>query len=188
MTDEKSSAMHKFLDSLKELLDRFKNLLVAAGAVAAAGLGFWNVVFPKSPPPPPPPVTATAPVAAPVQSFAPPARCYSVKVEPRDEKVAFSRAKLSDTKWFDLNVDNRCTSDVFLDVVFERLQGSIAIAPPGPAYTAPAGQQTTRKMPIPNLSLLNDPPQDLLIRVIVYTTGQRELVWQDTVPIALVVG
>jgi hypothetical protein len=179
--------MHKFLDSLKELLERFKNLLVAAGAVAAAALGLWNVVFPKTAPGPPP-VGAMAPIAASVQPAALPARCYSVKVEPRDEKVAFSRAKLSDTKWFDLNVDNRCTSDVFLDVEFERLQGSIAIVPPGPKYTAPAGQQTTKKMPIPNLSLLNDPPQDLLIRVVVYTTGQRELIWQDTVPIALIVG
>jgi hypothetical protein len=38
------------------------------------------------------------------------------------------------------------------------IHGSIVITPPWPGYTIPAGDEITEKVPLPNLSLLNEEP------------------------------
>ena len=169
---ESKSMARKLLDSITEALDRLKTLLGAVVAITGGGLTLWHYVAPV--PPDAPPAAAAV--------------CYSVKVAPHDDKVAVSRARQGDMRWFDLNVNNSCPSPLFLDVEFKQVQGGIAIVPPGPGYTAPPGQQITERMPIPNLSLLNQEPQQLWIQVLVYKTQGHEMVLNQTYPITIEAG
>lgn len=168
---ESKSMLTKLFDSITERLDRLKTLVGALVGIIGSSLALWHYVIPAPPP-----------------GTQPPAVCYSVKVAPSAEKVAFSRATRGDMRWFDLKVTNSCPSPLFLDVEFKPIQGGIAIVPPGPTYTAPPNQQITERMPIPNLSLLNAKPQNLWIQVLVYKTVGHELVLTQTYPIAIEVG